>query len=104
MSEKMYGSYSSADLDDWERFPFVSQVLTSSAFGAWLMRRDENRDKYKARKEGEVSYWIEDWEMGLSECPECHETYLWEDFKGVGDWHHCPNCGQPLEVRRSLNE
>ena len=101
MSEKMYGSYSSSFLDKWEKSMFVSGVLTSAPFGAWLMRRDENRG---ARKEGEVSYWIEDWESGLSECPECHETYLWEDFKGVGDWHHCPNCGQLLVVRRSLNE
>ena len=43
--EKMYGSYSDADLNDWERFPMNSRVLTSSAFGAWLLRRDERRDK-----------------------------------------------------------
>ena len=43
--KKMYGSYSDADLNDWERFPMNSRVLTSSAFGAWLMRRDENRDR-----------------------------------------------------------
>ena len=42
---KQYGSYSNADLDDWQKFPQVSSVLTSSAFGAWLMRRDENRDR-----------------------------------------------------------
>lgn len=43
--EKMYGSYSDADLNDWERFPMNANVLTSSAFGAWLLRRDERRDK-----------------------------------------------------------
>jgi hypothetical protein len=42
---KLYGSYSDADLNDWERFPSVARVLTSSAFGAWLMRRDEQMAK-----------------------------------------------------------
>ena len=42
---KLYGSYSDADLNDWEQFPQVSSVLTSSLFGAWLMRRDENKAK-----------------------------------------------------------
>lgn len=42
--DKMYGSYSDSDLNDWERFPIPSNVLTSSAFGAWLLRRDERRD------------------------------------------------------------
>ena len=45
MIEKKYGSYSDADLNDWERFPINASVLTSSAFGAWLLRRDERRDK-----------------------------------------------------------
>ena len=44
-NEKMYGSYSDADLNDWEKFPMNASVLTSSAFGAWLLRRDERRDK-----------------------------------------------------------
>ena len=64
----------------------------------------EVRDKVRAlppvTPKQKTEYWIEDWEMGLSECPVCHATYLWEDFKGVGSWHHCPNCGKPLEVRR----
>ena len=38
---KQYGSYTSEDLDNWERLPMQIQVLTSSAFGAWLRRRDE---------------------------------------------------------------
>ena len=94
MSEKMYGSYSSADLDDWERFPFVSQVLTTSAFGAWLMRRDENIRAHN------VGYWIVDWGKGLSKCPACRETY-----KGTGNWHFCPTCGKrlQLDVTRRVN-
>lgn len=47
--EKMYGSYSDADLNDWERFPINAKVLTSSAFGAWLLRRDERRDRTIAK-------------------------------------------------------
>lgn len=42
---KMYGSYSDADLDHWQNLPMNSYVLTQSAFGAWLMRRDENKAK-----------------------------------------------------------
>jgi len=44
---KQYGSYTDADLNDWQMLPENSRVLTSSAFGAWLLRRDErkgNRD------------------------------------------------------------
>ena len=51
MADKMYGSYSDADLNDWERFPMNANVLTSSAFGAWLLRRDERRDKVFLRQE-----------------------------------------------------
>lgn len=58
---KQYGSYIDADLNDWQMLPENSRVLTSSAFGAWLMRRDErkgNRDliteleKLKAKMQG----------------------------------------------------
>lgn len=42
---KIYGSYSDADLDHWQNLPMNSYVLTQSAFGAWLMRRDENKAK-----------------------------------------------------------
>ena len=42
---KMYGSYSDDDLNDWERLPLNAMVLTSSAMGAWLKRRDENKRK-----------------------------------------------------------
>lgn len=40
---KQYGDYSDADLNDWQKLPMVSSVLTTSAFGAWLMRRDERK-------------------------------------------------------------
>ena len=45
--DKKYGSYTNEELNDWQMFPENSRVLTSSGFGAWLMRRDErkgNRD------------------------------------------------------------
>jgi hypothetical protein len=41
----MYGSYSDADLDHWQSLPINSHVLTQSAFGAWLLRRDVNKAK-----------------------------------------------------------
>ena len=40
-----------------------------------------------------IGKWINDWEMGMSECSICGETYLWEDYKGTENFHYCPNCG-----------
>ena len=37
--------------------------------------------------------WGEDWETGCSTCSACGESYLWEDYDGVGEWNFCPNCG-----------
>lgn len=45
---EMYGSFSDEDLNEWERMPQNIRVLTSSAFGAWLLRRDK-----KMREENE---------------------------------------------------
>ena len=42
---KIYGSYTDADLDHWQSLPMNSHVLTQSAFGAWLLRRDVNKAK-----------------------------------------------------------
>ena len=47
MSDKKYGSYTDEDLNDWQILPAVAPILTSSQFGAWLMRRDKRRDKKK---------------------------------------------------------
>ena len=41
--------------------------------------------------------WIDDWEMGCSECSVCSDSYLWEDFKGVSEWNFCPNCGAKMD-------
>ena len=40
--------------------------------------------------------WLDDWETGCSECSVCHDSFLWEDFKGVADWNYCPNCGADM--------
>lgn len=44
--------------------------------------------------------WIEDWEIGCSDCSHCGKGYLWEDYKGVADWKYCPNCGAKIDNRR----
>ena len=41
--------------------------------------------------------WGEDWETGCSTCSACGESYLWEDYDGVGEWNFCPNCGARME-------
>ena len=40
--------------------------------------------------------WLDDCETGCSECSVCHDSFLWEDFKGVADWNYCPNCGADM--------
>lgn len=45
--------------------------------------------------------WINDWEMGMSKCSCCGETYLWEDHKGTENFHFCPNCGARMEVEKN---
>ena len=40
--------------------------------------------------------WKDDWETGCSECSACGESYLWEDYDGVGEWNFCPNCGADM--------
>lgn len=64
---KRYGSYTDADLNDWERFPTNANVLTSSAFGAWLRRRDERRDaKVLESKLKQLRENIEEYEADCS--------------------------------------
>ena len=71
--EKMYGSYSDADLNDWEKFPMNASVLTSSAFGAWLLRRDERRDKailkadYENRLKADMVAMLTDIQLEIEE-------------------------------------
>ena len=59
--DKKYGTYTNEELNNWQNLPANSMVLTSSGFGAWLLRRDErkgNRDliteleKLKAEVQG----------------------------------------------------
>ena len=72
-NEKMYGSYSDADLNDWEKFPINANVLTSSAFGAWLLRRDERRDKaiskadYENRLKADLVAMLTDIQLEIEE-------------------------------------
>jgi hypothetical protein len=60
----------------------------------------ESNGTYYGMREGGIEFekektgkWINDWEMGMSECSCCGETYLWEDHKGTENFHYCPNCG-----------
>lgn len=54
---------------------------------------DINRAAFQIKQQEKTGKWINDWEMGMSECSCCGETYLWEDHKGTEDFHYCPNCG-----------
>ncbi len=91
---KMYGGYSDADLNDWERLPLNMQVLTSSAFGAWLMRRDERI------KESKTGHWIVEPNCWLR-CSVCGEHYPNTSIYETKGSNYCPNCGARLvEVSR----
>lgn len=94
MVDKMYGSYSDTDLNDWERFPMNANVLTSSAFGAWLLRRDERRDKvilkadYENHLKADMVAMLdmlraEIEQLPTSTCTETCRIYIdADDFKG----------------------
>ena len=45
--------------------------------------------------------WEEDWETGCSTCSACGESYLWEDYDGVGEWNYCPNCGADMREEQT---
>lgn len=41
-------------------------------------------------------HWIDDWDIGCSVCSECGDSFLWEDFNGVGEFNYCPTCGAKM--------
>lgn len=76
---KMYGSYSDEDLNEWERMPQNIRVLTSSAFGAWLLRRD------KRIKEREPKT---DWIPVTEKLPEeGEEVLVWYEYFRYGGYN-----------------
>ena len=86
---KMYGSLSDEDLNEWERLPLVMRVLCSAQMGAWLLRRDENKEK----SEHKTGRWIKQnygWNWQCSECgfvtpPSAKEIFTF-----------CPKCGAKM--------
>jgi len=78
---KMYGSYTDDDLNYWEQLPAVINVLTSSFFGAWLMRRDE-RALGKWFNVGSLSY----------RCSLC-------GTKSNKKTKFCHECGAKMELK-----
>ncbi len=90
---EMYGSYSDEDLNEWERMPQNIRVLTSSAFGAWLLRRDKN----KKEQEPKTGHWIV--VPGMNEqCSKCGKFFPLSYFKGRPfEINYCPNCGAKME-------
>ena len=60
---------------------------------AALFIQDNKDESPSVTPKEKTGKWINDWEMGMSECSCCGETYLWEDHKGTENFHYCPNCG-----------
>ncbi len=100
---EMYGSYSDEDLNEWERMPQNIRVLTSSAFGAWLLRRDKNM------KEPKTGHWIETGNKGHIDvdstilyqemCDKCKGlSYFRKSFGKFVGAEYCPNCGAKMEA------
>lgn len=87
--EKMYGSYSDADLNDWERLPMNASVLTSSAFGAWLLRRDERRDKaipkadYENRLKADMVAMLTELSMKIGEIEDGYVEFDEENKRSL---------------------
>ncbi len=40
--------------------------------------------------------WTGEEEGYYSECSCCGASFLWEDYKYLGDWKYCPKCGAKL--------
>ena len=92
---KMYGSLSDEDLNEWERLPLVMRVLCSAQMGAWLLRRDENKEKseHKTGRWRKVS--MDKYVQHATyyyECSECGDQH-------IGQANYCPNCGCKMEVK-----
>lgn len=92
---EMYGSYSDEALNEWERMPQNIRVLTSSAFGAWLLRRD----KRVKEQEPKIGHWEPKYPT-REEVIYCQERYFCSNCKGFVvdrisrlEFKFCPNCG-----------
>ena len=48
----------------------------------------------EVRKNGK---WAGEEEGYYSECSCCGASFLWEDYKYLGDWKYCPKCGARME-------
>ena len=79
---KTYGDYSDADLNDWQMLPLISNVLTSSAFGAWLMRRDERRGEREKSVISKIRAEISDFEEEVFHRPNT-------DYSDYAAIRHC---------------
>ena len=42
-------------------------------------------------------HWVHDWDIGCSSCSVCDDSFLWEDFNGVGEFNYCPTCGAKMD-------
>jgi hypothetical protein len=47
-------------------------------------------------EERKVGKWIGEEEGYYSECSCCGASFLWEDYKCIGDWKYCPKCGAEI--------
>jgi len=105
MSKKVYGSYTDSELNQWQSYPHVVDVLTSAAFGAWLMRHDSNRESSIEEKQVILSgdgMWDGQIVYDTGECPECGWQYELDDK----DWEepYCCHCGSKLHWFNSEDE
>lgn len=91
--DKIYGSMSDEELNKWEKLPVIVNILTSKEFGAWLLRRDENRDKQNSsRPKGE---WLhKKFDSSLKAYGQCSNCLQRER---VGNF--CRNCGAEMKIK-----
>lgn len=85
---EMYDGISDMELSLWEKLPDVSKVLCSKKMGAWLLRRDKNKEAQK--KADNTAYWIR-----LHDCNhwyKCSECYSESDENTP----FCPRCGYEM--------
>lgn len=74
---KKYGSFSDEDLNEWERLPMPSIVLTSKIFGAWLIRRDSYRDvRILENIKAEIIKMRSEHNCSCSDCLDIIDKYM----------------------------
>lgn len=99
------------ELNEWERLSFIRNVLTSKEFGAWLHRRDKNKEKQRGKANCRFCKDLIIDDISLADHFRIRSMDVYQDFKFIhtNGWrlmsledeegyplNFCPECGKDL--------